>query len=246
MPFPARRSTPSIDSRRHATPQARMIVRARRSVEVHLPGRGVDSLDRPGHEDLGAEPARLLQRATRKLVPRHARWEAEVILDPGGRAGLAAGRLALDGDRAQPLRRSVHGRGQARRARAHDNRVVIGPGRLGAEAEQLGHPAVVRSYHGLAVDHADRRHVFFGGQRASPPLFRIRRVGRQPPERDLVAIQEAPQLGAGCIPAMPDHDRSRRRRLGREALQSAPTAHPVAASRPTSVATSGTTAATAW
>ncbi len=31
MPFPASRSNPSIASRRHATPQARMIVRARRT-----------------------------------------------------------------------------------------------------------------------------------------------------------------------------------------------------------------------
>ena len=110
-------------------------------VEVHLARRRVDPRDRPGHEDLGAEPARLLQRSARQLVARHARREAEVVLDARGRAGLAAGRLALDDDRAQALRCAVDGRGQAGRAGAHDHRVVLRGGGLGAEAEQLGHPA---------------------------------------------------------------------------------------------------------
>ena len=78
------------------------------AVEVHLTRRGVDPCDRPGHEDLGAEPARLLQRAARQLVTRHARREAEVVLDPRRRAGLAAGRLPLDHDRlaAPPMLRT--------------------------------------------------------------------------------------------------------------------------------------------
>ena len=111
------------------------------AVEVHLARRrrrsaSIDARD----EDLGAEPPRLLQRAARELVARHARREAEVVLDPRRGAGLAAGRLALDHDRAQALRRAVDGRGQAGGPGADDHRVVLRRGRLGAEAEQLGHP----------------------------------------------------------------------------------------------------------
>src|SRR6185312_14036424 len=73
-------------------------------VEVNLARRGVDALDRPRHEDLGSEPAGLLQRAAGELVPRDAAREAEVVLDPRGGAGLAARRLALDDDRPQALR----------------------------------------------------------------------------------------------------------------------------------------------
>ena len=116
------------------------------AVEVHLAGRGVDPRDRPRDEDLGAEPPRLLQRAARQLVARDARREAEVVLDPRRRAGLAARRLPLDHDRAQALRCSVDGRGQPGRARADDHRVVLGRLGLGREAEQLGHPAELRPH----------------------------------------------------------------------------------------------------
>ena len=72
-PCPASRSKPSIDRRRHVTPQARMIVRARRTSPPSrwtLTRRGVDPRDRPRHEDLGAEPSRLLQRAARRAHRR--------------------------------------------------------------------------------------------------------------------------------------------------------------------------------
>src|SRR5262249_27255605 len=65
------------------------------AVEVHLAARRVDARDRARDEDLGAEPARLLQRAARELVAGDTRREAEVVLDPRGRARLTAGRLAL-------------------------------------------------------------------------------------------------------------------------------------------------------
>ena len=52
------------------------------AVEVHLSRRSIDPRDRPGDEDLGAESARLLERAARQLVARHARGEPEVVLDP--------------------------------------------------------------------------------------------------------------------------------------------------------------------
>ena len=52
-----------------------MIVRALQdvaAVEVDLVRRRVDPRDRPRDEDLGAEPARLLERSARQLVARHA------------------------------------------------------------------------------------------------------------------------------------------------------------------------------
>ena len=137
------------------------------AVEVDLARRGVDPLDRAGDEDLRAEPARLLERAAGELVAGHAGREAEVVLDPRRRAGLAAGRLALDDDRAQPLRRAVHRRGEAGGAGADDDRVVLRGARLGAEAEQLGDPAEARPDHGLAVDDADGGQV--GVRRAAAP-----------------------------------------------------------------------------
>ena len=55
----------------------------------------------------------------------------------------------------------------------------------------------------------------------------IRRVGPDPPEGDLVAVEEVPQLRAGRVPAMSDHDRPGRRRLGRDGLKAARSADPV-------------------
>src|SRR5215218_4251343 len=63
------------------------------AVEVHMTCPRVDPCGRPGDEDLGAEPSRLLQRTARELGPRHTGREAEVVLDPRRGAGLAAGRL---------------------------------------------------------------------------------------------------------------------------------------------------------
>ena len=82
-------------------------------LEMDLTGLGVDSGDRSRHEDLGPEPPRLLQRSTRQLVARHTGREAQVVLDPRRRPGLAARCLALDHEHPQPFRCPVHGRRQA-------------------------------------------------------------------------------------------------------------------------------------
>src|SRR5262249_13593558 len=42
------------------------------AVEMDLPRRGVHPRDRPGYEDLSAEPPRLMQRTARQLVARDA------------------------------------------------------------------------------------------------------------------------------------------------------------------------------
>ena len=231
MPLPASRSKPSIASCRQETPHARMIVRARRTSP---PSRctwrvvRVDARDRARDEDLGAEPPRLLQRAARQLVARHARREAEVVLDPRRGAGLAAGRLALDDDRAQALRRAVHRRGEARRGRRR--RSPCRTPRRSGSVPRPSSSATRRSCGSTTVLPSTTR---IAGQSASagsgPPHCSAASgvVGREPLERDLVAVEEAPQLGAGGVPAVPDDDRARRRRLGGEPLQAARAAHPV-------------------
>src|SRR5205085_807631 len=69
----------------------------------------VDGGDRARDEHLGAEALRLLMGAPAELLAGNARREAEVVLDPGGGAGLATGRLALDDDRPKSFRGAVDG-----------------------------------------------------------------------------------------------------------------------------------------
>ncbi len=143
------------------------------AVEMDPARLGVDPGDRPGHEHLRAETTRLPERTTGQLVARDARGKAEIVLDPRRRPGLAAGRLALDHDRAQALRRPVNGRGQPRRPAADDHRVVYGRGRLGAQPQQLGDLARLRPRGGLAVDDANRRTIRFR-RAADRPISRRR------------------------------------------------------------------------
>jgi hypothetical protein len=197
------------------------------AVEVQLPRRGIDPRDRPRDEHLGAEPPRLLERPACEFLAGHARREPEIVLDSGGGAGLASGRLALDHDRPQPLGGAVDRGGQAGRPGADDHDVVLGGGRLRREPEQLGHTAQLGPDDGLAVDDADGRAVHLGRQRAAPLLRCVGRIQRDPPEADLVPVEEAPQVGAGRIESVADHERSRRRRLGGDPLQSPGTRDPV-------------------
>ena len=202
------------------------------AVQVHLVGRRVDARDRPGHQDLRAQPARLTQRAIRQFLAGHARGEPEIVLDPRGRARLAAGRLALDDDGTQALGRSVNRRGQPGGSGADDHRVVLGRLGLGADVEQLGHPAELRAHHGLAVgDAADHGAILGRRQPAIPLLLRplgLRRVRGQPADRDPVALEEAAQVGTGAIAPITDDDRPGRGRLGRQALQPVRAADPIA------------------
>ena len=62
----------------------------------------------------------------------------------------------------------------------------------------------------------DRRPILLRGKWAVPVGDELGLVGRDPLERDLVAIEEVPELGARRIPALPDHHRARRRRCGGE------------------------------
>ena len=214
------------------------------AVEVDLARRGVDSRDRPRDEDLGAEPARLLQRTARQLVAGDARREAEVVLDPRRRPGLAAGRLALDDDRPQPLRRAVDGRGEPRGPGADDHGVVLGGrglGRRGRAARRPGAAAAARRS-------CRRRH--------ESPGSRLRPGARRPTART--------RRHVGLEPAEAIWLRSRKRRSsvhaashrwpstiargggGSAAMPCRPAGPPIRllASLPTCSATSGATAAT--
>ena len=161
---------------------ARKDDRARREdvtrLEAHPTRSRVDLRDRLGHEDLCAEALRLLERAGRELVAGDAVREAEVVLDPGRRAGLATWRLALDHEHAQPFRGAVDGGCQPGGPAAHDDDVVLVGLRLRPEAEQLrhaselgpqdrlrlerqqvGHLTHMGPDHGIALEDADRREL---------------------------------------------------------------------------------------
>ena len=202
------------------------------SVEVHMACCSVDPVDRAGDEDLGAQSPRLVERLAREVVAGDAGREAEVVLDAGRGAGLAAGRLALDGDDPKSLRGAVDRRGEPGRAGPDDDDVVLGVLRLGREVEEFGDPPGLRPDHGLAVDDPQRGVVALGGKGA-PPLLRILgNVRPEPSVDDLVAFEEPAQLGAGGVPAVADDDRARPRRLRRKTLEAAGAAHPIRGEAP--------------
>src|SRR3954451_1891228 len=216
------------------------------AVEVHLMSRGIDSLDRSGDEDLGAKSAGLLERPAGQPVARDARGESEIVLDPGGRARLAAGRLALDHDRPESL--DAPYTAAARPA---------GP----APTMTVSYSAAAGSV-GMSRSSATRRGC--GRITVLPPMTRIAgrspSAGRGPPQRS--AAPEASGASQVCVTWL----RSRnRRRCVHDASQRWPTtiarggggsaAMPwsprsplirCVASRPTSLAMSGATAARSW
>ena len=125
----------------------------------------VDGFDPAGHDDLSAQPLRLLQRPAREFVPGDAVWEPRVVLDPGRGAGLPARGEGLDQPRLQALGGAVDRRRQTRRPAAHDHHVVVAPG--------LARPSVQRPW---------QRHASSGQsaecRRAAPPpdRGRVRRL----------------------------------------------------------------------
>ena len=102
-------------------------------------------------QQLGAEAACLRRRPVREVGAREPGGEAEVVLDPRALSRLAAGRLPLDDDRPQALRRAVDRSSEPGRASADDDEVVerkIGPG---LEPDALGDRRRVRPDERLAV-----------------------------------------------------------------------------------------------
>ncbi len=92
--------------------------------DVRLPvGPRLERDDRPAGEEAGAEADRLVAGALGQPHPGDAAGEAEVVADHGAGAGLAADRLALDGDGGEPLAGGVHAGGEPGRAGADDHQV---------------------------------------------------------------------------------------------------------------------------
>ena len=182
--MPASRSKPSISRlppRDAAGEDDRPRAEHVAAVEVHLARPGVDPLDRPGHEDLGAEPPRLLQRAARELVARHARAGSRgssrswTTPRPGRRAPLARPRSCA----ALPMRRR-----RPRRARPGPQPTITVSYSAAAgsvrEPEQLGDPPQLRPRHRPAVDDPDAGQVAVVRKRPAPALRGIRLVRRAP------------------------------------------------------------------
>ena len=89
----------------------------------------------------GVELARLGDRAAGQLRAADAGREAEVVLDPARRAGLAAERGALDDERVEPLGGAVDGGAEAGRAAADDEQVdLLASGRARARSRARGRP----------------------------------------------------------------------------------------------------------
>ena len=217
------------------------------AVEVHLARRGVDPRDRPGHEDLGAEPAAPAAahgspaRRRTRLTGSRGSSRSGTTCRPGRRAPPARSRSSA----GPPTLRTRPRPGRRARRRRSPCRTRRRPPRCARPSSSATRRSCGRTTV-LPLTTPNRRPILLGRQRTAPLLGRIGRVGRHPLERDLVAVEEAAQLRAGGIPAMPDDDRSRRRRLGRDALQPAGPLIRLAASLPTSLPTSGAAAATAW
>ena len=66
-----------------------------------------------------------------------------------------------------------------------------------------------------------------GGNGPSQYCDELGLVGRDPLERDLIAVEKVPELGARRVPALPDHHRARRRRRGGEPGQASRPPDPV-------------------
>src|SRR5690242_17727531 len=76
-----------------------------------------------GRGRASAELSCLADRTHGQLGAADASWEAEVVLDPPRRPGLAAERVAVNDQGVQPLGRAVDGRSETGRAAADDKQV---------------------------------------------------------------------------------------------------------------------------
>ena len=137
--------------------------------------------DRPRDQDLGAEPARLLERAARQLVARDAAT--------GSRGSSRCARTSRPGrraprarhDRAQPLRRAVHRRGESGRPGADDD--VSYSLAVGSVASPSSSRHAARASAGAAPfpsTAAHRRQLVLAGQRPAPAPSASGGVRRDP------------------------------------------------------------------
>ena len=139
-------------------------------------------------------------------------WEAEVVTDEGGGAGLAADRLALQQQRAQPLGGAIGRGGQPGRPGADHGDVVAAEGGLGLDPECLGEPVVGRVDQDPPVEQQQHRRPgrLQPGLGEQPPA--ILAVGVVEPVGDAVAGQQVTELVGAWRPARADDPDQLRRR----------------------------------
>ena len=141
-----------------------------------------------------------------EVGPGQALREAEVVLDRRALPRLAARRLLLHDDGAQPLRGGVDGGGEAGRTAADDAQVVERLLGLGAQAERARQVEVRRRAQRLAVGHEHEREVVEPGLRElGEPAGLVVPVELEPLVRHVVAGEEGLDLVAALGPPVPDH-----------------------------------------
>ena len=173
-----------------------------------IPSLGVARLhpgNRPRDQQLGAEAKRLLAGAGAQLVAAEAAGKAEVVLDPGGGACLAAARRALDQQCPESLGRAVD-RGRQAGGTAADDHHVVGVVRgLGLEPERLRQAAEGGRLQPRAVGEQNNRGRH---DRFTPGSRRVVRLA--PDERHAVPGEELAQVITGRVVGVSD-DRDHRR-----------------------------------
>src|SRR6185437_15333414 len=92
-----------------------------------------------GYGEASAKFLRLDHGALGEFYAGDAHGETEIVLDPGGCAGLTPRGGHLDAQRVQPFRRAVHSRGQAGWPSPHDDEVEAGSRHLGLSQSQATH-----------------------------------------------------------------------------------------------------------
>ena len=230
-PCPTSRSKPSIASRRHETPQARMIVRARRTSPpsrwtwcVAASIRVIDRVTRISAPSRRACcSARLAARRRRRPTGSRGSSRSATTCPPGRRAPRARPRSCA----GPPTRRRRPPRGRRARRRRSRCRTPPPPARSrGRAARPPGAAAAGRR--------SCRPRRGSPGSRPRPaaarPTARRRRARRAASHRNVIWLRSRKRRSSRArgVPAMAEDDRPGRRRSAADALQAAGPADPVA------------------
>ena len=179
------------------------------AVEVDLMGRGFDPGDRPRDEDLRARAFALAGAhglpARRRTRPSGSRGSSRsaTTCRPGRRAPRARRR-----SRAGPR---MHRRRPRRARPGPAPTITVSYSAAAGSVPRPSSSATRRSSGRTIVFPSTRRTTGQSRRRAAdrPTARPLRRVGGDPVEGDLVAVEEASQLRAGGLPAIADDDRPR-------------------------------------
>ena len=157
-----------------------------------------------GGRGAGGELARLGDRAADQFGAADPGREAEVVLDPPRRPGLAAEHVALDHQRVQALRGAVDRRAEPRRPAADDQQVDLFARRqLEADAERPRQLAVRRPPQVDAARQPHQRDLLrrqVGDQRCRLGVL----VGVAPGVGEPLAFRVLGQVPGRVVPGRPD------------------------------------------